>query len=32
MAGIEFLQIGKEIRLDRFPNELRWNEVAYNKY
>ena len=29
MAGIEFLRIGKETRLDQFRNELLWNEVAY---
>ena len=29
MAGIEFLRIGKETRLDQFRNELLWNEMAY---
>jgi L-arabinose isomerase len=29
MAGIEFLRIGKDTRLDQFRNELRWNEIAY---
>ncbi|MDP9047240.1 MAG: L-arabinose isomerase, partial [Bacteroidota bacterium] len=29
MAGIEFLRIGKETRLDHFRNEIRWNEAAY---
>jgi len=29
IAGLEFLRIGKETRLDQFRNELRWNEVAY---
>jgi L-arabinose isomerase len=29
MAGLEFLRIGKDTRLDQFRNELRWNELAY---
>ncbi|HEY4194603.1 MAG TPA: L-arabinose isomerase [Mucilaginibacter sp.] len=29
MAGLEFLQIGKETKLDQFRNEIRWNEAAY---
>lgn len=29
MAGIEFLRIGKETRLDQFRNEIRWNEAAF---
>jgi hypothetical protein len=29
MAGIEFLRIGKDTRIAKFRNELRWNEVAY---
>lgn len=29
MAGIEFVRIGKDTRLDQFRNELRWNEVSY---
>lgn len=29
MAGVEFLRIGKDTRLDQFRNELRWNEIAY---
>src|SRR6218665_2744192 len=29
MAGLEFLLIGKDTRLDRFRNEIRWNEAAY---
>jgi L-arabinose isomerase len=29
MAGIEFLRIGKDTRIDQFRNEIRWNEVAY---
>jgi len=29
MAGIEFLLIGADTKLDQFLNELRWNEVAY---
>ncbi|WP_428329434.1 L-arabinose isomerase [Mucilaginibacter sp.] len=29
MAGIEFLRIGKDTRLDQFRNELRWNDAAY---
>lgn len=29
MAGLEFLRIGKDTRLDQFRNEIRWNEVAY---
>ena len=30
MAGIEFLLIGKELHLDSFRNELRWNELYYS--
>ena len=29
MAGIEFVLIGKDTRLDQLRNELRWNEVYY---
>jgi len=29
IAGIEFVRIGKDTKLDQFRNELRWNEVAY---
>jgi L-arabinose isomerase len=29
MAGIEFLRIGKETRIDQFRNEIRWNDAAY---
>jgi L-arabinose isomerase len=29
MAGIEFLNIGYETRIDSFRNELRWNDAAY---
>lgn len=29
MAGIEFLRIGKDTKLDQFRNEIRWNEAAY---
>jgi L-arabinose isomerase len=29
MAGIEFLRIGKDTKIDQFRNEIRWNEVAY---
>jgi L-arabinose isomerase len=29
MAGIEYLLIGKETKLNQFKNELRWNEIAY---
>jgi len=29
IAGIEFLRIGKDTKLDQFRNELLWNEVAY---
>ena len=29
IAGLEFLHIGKETRLNQFRNELRWNEVAF---
>jgi L-arabinose isomerase len=32
IAGIEFLRIGKDTGLTVFRNELRWNEMAYNKY
>jgi L-arabinose isomerase len=30
MAGIEFLRIGKDTKLDQFRNEIRWNDAAYN--
>ncbi|MEN0053356.1 MAG: L-arabinose isomerase [Mucilaginibacter sp.] len=29
MAGIEFLRIGKDTRIDQFRNEIRWNDAAY---
>ncbi|NCD68131.1 L-arabinose isomerase [Mucilaginibacter agri] len=29
MAGIEFVLIGKDTRLDQLRNELRWNDAAY---
>ncbi len=29
MAGIEFVKIGKDTRLDQFRNELKWSEVYY---
>jgi len=29
IAGLEFVRIGKETKLDQFRNELRWNEIAY---
>ncbi|WP_183573497.1 L-arabinose isomerase [Mucilaginibacter sp. X5P1] len=29
IAGIEFVRIGKDTKLDQLRNELRWNEVAY---
>jgi len=29
IAGIEFVRIGKDTKLDQFRNELRWNEAAY---
>jgi L-arabinose isomerase len=29
IAGLEFLRIGKDTRLDQFRNELRWNDVSY---
>ena len=29
MAGLEFIRIGKDTRLDQLRNELRWNDVAY---
>jgi L-arabinose isomerase len=29
MAGIEYLRIGAETRLDEFKKELRWNEMYY---
>ncbi|WP_183563484.1 L-arabinose isomerase [Mucilaginibacter sp. SP1R1] len=29
MAGIEFLRIGKDTRIDQFRNEIRWNEISY---
>ena len=32
MAGIEFILIDKNTRLQQFKNELKWNEAAFNKY
>jgi L-arabinose isomerase len=29
IAGLEFLRIGKDTRLDQFRNEIRWNDAAY---
>ena len=29
IAGIEFLRIGKETRLDEFKNELKWSKAYY---
>lgn len=29
IAGIEFLHIGRQTRLEEFKKELRWNEVAF---
>lgn len=29
MAGIEFLRIGKDTKLDQFRNEIRWNDASY---
>ena len=29
IAGIEYLLIGKETKINHFKNELRWNEIAY---
>lgn len=29
MAGLEFIRIGKDTKLDQLRNELRWNEVYY---
>jgi L-arabinose isomerase len=29
MAGIEFLRIGADTKLDQFRNEIRWNDAAY---
>ena len=29
IAGIEFLRIGKDTRIDQFRNEIRWNDAAY---
>jgi L-arabinose isomerase len=29
MAGLEFIRIGKDTRLDQLRNELRWNEAVY---
>lgn len=31
MAGIEFVLIDNTTRLHQFRNELKWNEIAYNK-
>jgi L-arabinose isomerase len=30
MAGIEFVKIGKDTKLDQFENELKWSEVYYH--
>jgi L-arabinose isomerase len=32
MAGIEFILIDKNTRLQQFKSELKWNEAAFNKY
>lgn len=32
MAGIEFVLIDNTTRLRQFRNELKWNEMSYNKY
>jgi L-arabinose isomerase len=32
MAGIEYVLIGKQTNLYQFRNELRWNEMYYNKF
>jgi L-arabinose isomerase len=32
IAGIEYICIGKETQLDRFRNELRWNEIYYQRF
>ena len=29
MAGLEFIHIGKDTKLDQLRNELRWNEIYY---
>ncbi len=29
IAGIEYLLIGKDTKINQFKNELRWNEIAY---
>ncbi len=29
IAGIEFLRIGEETKIDAFRKELRWNDAAY---
>lgn len=29
IAGLEFIRIGKDTKLDQLRNELRWNEVSY---
>jgi L-arabinose isomerase len=29
MAGLEFIRIGKDTKLDQLRNELRWNDAAY---
>jgi L-arabinose isomerase len=29
IAGLEFIRIGKDTRIDQLRNELRWNEMAY---
>ena len=30
IAGIEFVKIGKDTKLDQFENELKWSEVYYH--
>jgi L-arabinose isomerase len=29
IAGIEYLTIGRDTKIDQFRNELRWNEVFF---
>ncbi|MDP9079407.1 MAG: L-arabinose isomerase [Bacteroidota bacterium] len=31
IAGLEFIRIGKDTKLDQLRNELRWNDASYKK-
>ncbi len=32
IAGIEFIRIGKDTKIEQLRNELRWNEVYYQRF